>query len=267
MGQTGLSKPCAVQSFRTVVTIVALTAILVGVPIVGMGQAQPYVPFRTERYFDYNAAKLGPLLIMVEPGTGFDDIARYTADQKETVIALLDERGKRVTVGGLNVIAPKTMQIIEARPRKRPAYAEMPAEQRLFVLLSFFDEKQWAKACNAQGIGQEEMDDRERAMFVSLLPEKMVTLRSRVVADADTGPIHYEDVGRAQWAEPLAARLRLVRKLNFGFTEEKRDSYDRWAKALPGPGEEICKLADGEIPRGDTQPSAADTVISYGSNL
>src|SRR5207253_3032568 len=116
----------------------------------------------------------------------------------------MDARGKRVVVGGLTVIAPKMMQVIETKPGKRPPFAELPADQRFLALLSFFDDAQWTKACSPQGIGLQEMNARERDLFVSLLPEKMVVQRSRVVAER--GRTLYEDVGKAQEVEPLTAR-------------------------------------------------------------
>ena len=146
-----------------------------------VGQAQAQIDKPAPR-LEYDAARQGPLLMLLPVEMGAPNGSALTSAQREGMAAYIEAHGKRVVVGGLTVVAPKTMQIIETKPGKPDPYAGMRADERLQALLSFFDTAQWKQAGSTQGIGLSEMSEVERGLFLSLLPETMSVQRMRLEA-------------------------------------------------------------------------------------
>ena len=244
------------QVWRSVMVTLSLVVGLAGMGRVG--ETQSDIPQR----LDYNVARQGPLLMLLPGEMGIPPQSQLTPAQQEALAAMIDSRGKRVVVGGMTVVAPKTMQVIETKPGKPDPYAGMKAEERLQALLSFFDAAQWKAAGSTQGIGLSEMSDVERGLFLSLLPEQMSVQRTRLVAGDQPGALTYVPQGNAQEVDPLATRLRLVRKVNFRFSKQGADDYSFGGMVEPGAGQEIVTLAASE-PRGDKKPDP-ETIFAYG---
>jgi len=243
-------------------SLLVTLSLVVGLAGLGkVGQAQTQAN-RPAQHLDYDVARQGPMVMVIPGEMGLPAGFQLTPEQWESVAATIDARGKRVVVGGLTVVAPKTMQVIETKPGKPDPYAGMRAEERLQALLSFFDAAQWKQAGSTQGIGLSEMSEVERGLFLSLLPETMSVQRTRLVAGNEPGSLNYVPQGDAQPVDPLATRLRLVRKVNFMFSKMGADDYNFGGSAEPGAGQEIVTLAASE-PRGDKKADP-ETIVAYG---
>jgi hypothetical protein len=249
------------QGLRFIVSL----SLVIGVAGGGMARAQEPSPPATPKllYSDYDVATNGPLLAVLEGGMGSLDLSRLPPEQRKMIAAWMDSRVKRVVVGSVTVVAPKTMQIIEANPGKPDPYAGLAAEERVQVLLSFFDAAQWAQAGSVQGIGLADLNDVQGALFVSLLPEKMTVQRTRLVAGEKPVEIRYEAQGAPQNIDPLTARLRLVRKVNFTFSKERTEDYGYGGQVEPAVGDEIVTLTTRDQARGDKK-SESETLSAFG---
>ena len=235
----------------------------VGLTGLGMAQAPVQNPPRKLPHLAYDVARNGPLLAVFEGGGDPNDLSQLPPEQQEAMAAWMDARGKRIVVGGVTVVAPKTMQVIETRPAKPDPYAGLKAHERLQVLLSLFDGAQWAQAGSTQGIGVSDLNDNQRALFLSLLPEKMTVERTHLVPGDKPGEMRYEPQGMPKDADPMTARLRLVRKVNFMFSRQGADDYNFSGNSDALPGDVITRLTAGDEPRGDKKPDA-DTIVAMG---
>ncbi|MCW3054326.1 MAG: hypothetical protein JWN14_3496, partial [Chthonomonadales bacterium] len=250
------------QRSRSVIRTFCIAISLVG--FAGVGGAQqnsPPIPLHLE----YDVAKEGPLLVVLAGDWSFPDIAQLPREQQlEACAVRLDAHAKRIRVGSLTVLAPKTMRIIETKPDSPNPFADLKPEERLQVLLSFFDAAQWAQAGSVQGIGLADMNEKERPLFLSLLPEQKTGIqRTRLVAGAEPGSRRYEPLGAPQEADPPDIRLRLVRKIRYWLSKENTNDFGYTGAPEPEVGEEIGQFTSGALPRGDRN-SNFDTTFAFG---
>ena len=211
----------------------------------------------------YDAAQRGPLLLIGEsyipharPNEGLPAI--------QTLFALAERMGRKVVpIGSLTVLAPATMRVIVDNPGKPDVYAGLRDGERFKILLSQFSTAQWELAGSARGIGLADMTDTQRGLYISLLPEKMQIQRVKLVPTDKPGQNRYDYQGTAQDADPLTARLRLVRKVDFHYFKPGANDSSVSGSVEPGAGDEITISTIGGGARGDIAPDA-DTVRAYG---
>jgi hypothetical protein len=155
-------------------SVVAACCALVGAglppPVAGAQTvAVPAPPANVLDSLRYNPAERGALLLVGQPffaRVGAPPGRGAPASARNTLRGFADAIDRRiVTLPGLTVLAPKTMQIIVERPGKPDPYAGLKAEERFKVLLSLLDESQWKQAGSERGIGPEQMTDEQRALF------------------------------------------------------------------------------------------------------
>ncbi|HLK55220.1 MAG TPA: hypothetical protein VKU00_01570 [Chthonomonadaceae bacterium] len=239
---------------------------LLGAPVATIAdpgrQAQPQRPPSPLDRLPDDAAKQGPLLLLI--GGGRFVSAPPAPEDFASVDRLAEKLGRRVvTVGNLRVLAPTTMRIIEDRPDKPDPYAGLRADERLKVLLSLFTSDQWQLAGSAGGIGAGDMDERERALYLGLLPDKIVIQRTKLTPTDQPNVHRYESQGDPQEFDPADTRLRLVRKASFGLSKEGSNDYGYGGGINPELGEEHYILPQGGRPRGDG-PVDPDVVTAFG---
>jgi hypothetical protein len=244
------------QGLRSLFTV-SLTLGLLG--FIRGGQAQTRQAPPEKPHFVYDVVRQGPLLIVLGPD--FEGFSQFIPERQEETMASLDSHGKRVLVGGLTVVVPKTMQIIETKPGKADPYASLKAEERLQVLLSFFDAAQWAQAGSAQGIGLADMSDTQKSLYLSLLPEKMTVQRSRLTVGDNPEETRYEPQGAAQDSDPLETRLRLVRKIRLGFSKVNTEDFGYLSFPDDDAQEEVVQVTSGDQPRGDKHLETEESVV------
>jgi len=234
------------------------------VSIAGAGGAQQ-TSLPIPLHLEYDVIKEGPLLVLLAGDWSFPDIAQLPREQQlEACAVRLDQYSKRIRVGSVTVITPKTMRVIETKPAAPNPYADLKPEERLQVLLSYFDAAQWAQAGSAQGIGLGDMNEKERPLFLSLLPaQKVGVQRTRILAGAEPGSQRYEPVGAPQEADPLEVRLRLVRKILYWLSKENTNDFGYFNGMDPEVGEEIGRFTSGSQPRGDLK-SDYETTSAFG---
>jgi hypothetical protein len=156
------------------------------------------------------------------------------------------------------------MQIIVERPGKADPYAALSAGERFKVLLSLFDADQWKQAGSEHGIGPEQMNDEQRALFVGLLPaDKVVVQQTKLVPTDMPNTRRYEPQGEAQEFDPSVVRLRLARKVEFSFAKVGADDYSYGGGAERGADETIPMLRGRSTPRGDVPPEPG-TIMAFG---
>lgn len=124
----------------------------------------------------------------------------------------------------LTVIAPRDQRVIADVPQK-PAdpFAKLDSRQRFSVLLSLLSREQWKSATSGTGIGFQEMTEEQRGLWLSLLPRDKITLqKNRLIPNGDHS-FQYDPEGEPQEFAPNQARLRLVRRIEFGFWKTGSD--------------------------------------------
>ncbi|MES2461313.1 MAG: hypothetical protein V4671_12085 [Armatimonadota bacterium] len=134
-----------------------------------------------------------------------------------------DYFGRRArTVGrSLTVFAPTTMTVLTSPLPKPDPYAGMGANEKLRLLQSLLTKTQWRTLGNPGGIGISDLDQKQRDLFLSLLPDPFVV---QPVRRGDNGQrINYTgsdaktDVTLTP-AQRKSVRLSLHRVLNWSFT-------------------------------------------------
>ena len=216
---------------------------------------------RPSTAIEYDAARSGSLLL-VDGGNAGSHVR--ASERPPTLTEFADRVGRKVvTVGGLTVLAPTTMQVIEDRPGTPDPYARLKPEERLRVLLSLFSEDQWKRAGSASGIGLEDLNDNQRQLFMGLLPMAISVQRNLLVAGNEPISIIYEPQGDPQQEDPAATHLRLNRKVSFSFSKAGTDDYGYEGGIDPGPGDKVTTLIQGRDVRGDA-PDDPDTVKAFG---
>lgn len=204
----------------------------------------------------YDASTRGPLLLVGKP-----NFFRYRSaeemDSIKTVSALAEALRLRVVpLGTLTVLAPSTMRVIVENPGKPDAYAGLRADERFKILLSQFSTAQWETAGSARGIGLADMNEAQRALFIGLLPETMSLRHVKLVPTDKPFTNRYEDQGSAQNADPLTARLRLVRKVQFHFSKTGAEDSSVRSAVEPSAGDEITLLEGSREAREDVARDA-----------
>ncbi len=201
----------------------------------------------------YDAAKRGPLLLI----EASDVWAVYTSAKGKTSLSALTEAlGRRVVVvGGLTVIVPSTMRVLEEHPGKPNPFAGLKAHECLKVLLALLNPAQWELAGSGQGIGAGDLNDQQKALFAELLPEQLVIQRARFVPGDKPNEYRAEYQGDKQEFNPNMARLRLIRQTTFQFAREGAKDYGYRATARPADaGEEHTMSPIGGGARADKPP-------------
>ena len=219
-------------------------------------QTSPAKPSDLLDAIPYDAAKRGPLL-MVEAQDVYAYFSR--AKGKDSLATLAEALERRVVVvGSLTVIAPTTMHILEEHPGKPNPFAGLKAHECLKALLALLTPAQWELAGSARGIGAGDLNDQQKALFVELLPEQLVTQRARRVPGDKPNEHRYEFQGDKQEFNPNMARLCLVRRTNFQFAKEGAKDYGYEATVRPGDvGEEHTMSPIAAEARADRQPDGS----------
>ncbi len=135
-----------IPNYRNAALFFVIASICGSTAPVMAGQAPPQSirPPSPLDAIEYDAARSGPLLL-VAGGTVYGRTPLYA---KPVTIDQWADRNARIVVkvGGITVLAPRTMQVIEERPGTPDPYAKLKPEERLKVLLSLFTEDQWKLA-------------------------------------------------------------------------------------------------------------------------
>ncbi|MCW3051312.1 MAG: hypothetical protein JWN14_482, partial [Chthonomonadales bacterium] len=250
------------QGWRSMVAL-ALVMGLVGVEGTGQAQALPQAPTPPLPRFEYDVALKGPLLMVIGGRFASPGYHLLPPEQRDALTARIDASSQRIVVGGLTVVAPQTMQVIETKPGKANPYADLTAEERLKVLLSYFDAAQWTQAGSAQGIGLADMSEIEQALYLSLLPEQIAAQHIKIVQGDQPGLLHYIPQNDPQECDPLDVRLRLVRKVLLLFSKKNTNEFGYVSHIPLEAGDVITQFTKGGSPRGDRKP-ASETVLVFG---
>ncbi len=241
--------------------IAAAALLLVSPSIQALAQSQPPVPYSIFDGIRYDAARNGTLLYVNSGGVN-SRTQYFGVDWSLEQWA--EANGRRIlAIGNITVVPPNTMQVIEQRPGPADPYAKLKPEERFKVLLSLFSEDQWKRAGSPAGIGPEDLNDSQRQLFLGLLPEKISLQQNRLVAGSELGSMNYEPQGGQVAEDPATARIRLNRKVSFGFSRPGSTESSYMGGVEPMEGEVISTLLTRDPAKGDVQ-SEPGTIRAFG---
>lgn len=129
---------------------------------------------------------------------------------------------KSFVVGGLTVVAPETMVVIDGSMKSAPnMYDGLPRQAKVLYLLSTLDSGQMKKAAG-NGIGLGDLQGEQRAVFLSLLPP---TVKWQKGVVDDRGFVDVKSKGTLSEKERNSVRLRISKAINFQLSLVEGQGY------------------------------------------
>jgi hypothetical protein len=120
-------------------------------------------------------------------------------------------------VGGLTVVAPKTMRLF-TRPTIAPEQAvALSREEAGMELLASLTQGQWQLIHSATGLGLSDLSERQKGYFLTLLPTRMSLFPNYQFASPTATPDQPRDLSET---ERQGARLRLARRIQLSYMIE-----------------------------------------------
>lgn len=182
--------------------------------VVGVAGAQ--TPKNLAEYLGahpWQPAVNGPMLVL-EP-----DRARKSGEDD----GLTSFGRKKVQVGGITVLVPRTMILIDDSLRQEPnMYEGLPTEDKILYLLRSLDDAQWRKVAST-GIGLGDLRGEQRLIFDSILPPKFGWRASLVGEDGTWG----KEVGKGTLSdqERASVKLKVSRLLELKVNLRDQNAY------------------------------------------
>lgn len=158
---------------------------------------------------------------------------------------------KIVAAGGVSVLAPTTMVVLNTRPSKGDAYAGLQPGDKMRLLLAGLTPAQWRKLGSADGLGAGDLSTPDqRGLFLSFLAEPFAIQKMVIVAGAD-GRRRGQPEGRPVALTPARradVRLVLSRRASvYVPIPEQPNSFHFWEAREENPaGAELLVLRDQE---------------------
>lgn len=176
----------------------------------------------TLRGLPYNVADRGPLLVVIptplitlpyEPPPASPPPTRFA-----TLSALTTATNTKLyPAGGINVLAPRTLTVINTKPGKANPFGDLSPSETLKLLLSTFTPAQWQMAGSAMGIGRSDLTDDQTVLWAQMLPEQARVQKSKVEAGDKPGSLRYSDSSIMDVHPASTGRLRLSKTVAFSF--------------------------------------------------
>lgn len=93
---------------------------------------------------------------------------------KERLVAWENYYDHHITpCGTLTVFAPTIMRVMNTRLPKPDIYADMQPGDKWRLLQASFNATQWKQLCSEQGIGASDLNNDQRQLFLSMLPNPL----------------------------------------------------------------------------------------------
>lgn len=205
-------------------TCLMIFAALPGAPAVARPQQKATTAGRTENeprtlaealaLVRWNAASRGPLLVLgaqnVRAARPFAPASRPGAAPGLAAVAAHFGR-KIVVAGGVSVLAPTTMVVLNTRPGVPAALAGMGKTDKLRLLLASLRPEQWDRIGGASGLGRADLDRTQQPLFDLLLGPPPALVRTWM------GGQKSHRIAAGQWER---ARLRLNRDTTVALAAE-----------------------------------------------
>ena len=176
----------------------------------------------TLRSLPYDVAERGPLLAVIpEPLIVFPyDPARTQPlpTRYATLAALTTATNTKLfSAGGMNVLAPRTLTVINTKPGKANPFGNLSPADTLKLLLSTFTSAQWKLVGSATGVGAGDLTDDQKVLWAQMLPERSQVQKSKVEAGPEPNSVQYADISTTDVHPRDTGRLRLSKTLSFSF--------------------------------------------------
>ncbi len=133
---------------------------------------------------------------------------------------------KTIKVGGLTAVVPRTMTVIDSRPRQAPnLYDGLPQTSKMLYLLSLLTPEQWTRAAG-EGLSLADCRGEQTAVFESILPDPFLyevgTVQNNNSVVLSDKP---EDQKALTGPERRAIRLRVARHIELNLALRAQEGY------------------------------------------
>ena len=124
--------------------------------------------------------------------------------------------------GGVTVVAPKTMRHF-TRPTLPPEQAvSLSREEAGMELMASLSAGQWKQLGSENGLGLNELSEKQKPYFVTLLPHKMTLHPTYRPGEVITQPQQPQELNETQIQ---SARLRIARRLQLNYFIEGKNNH------------------------------------------
>ena len=177
----------------------------------------------------WNAEQRGPLLAVAPARVGIKSVkGKYTPPPLPPengynaleVSAYFNHQPFRA--GGVTVVAPKTMRLF-TRPTLPPEQAvSLSREEAGMELMTSLSAGQWQQLGNENGLGLNDLSEKQKPYFITLLPNKMTLYPTYRPGEVINQPQQPQELNETQIQ---SARLRIARRLQLNYFIEGKNNH------------------------------------------
>ena len=213
----------------------------------------------------YDAKERGPLLILVPRPLYRPENGTPMSQNRPSLSAVADAMEMRlVSAGQINVLAPRTMTVINTKPGQANPFGNLSGGESLKLLLGTFSKAQWQIAGSAAGLGINDLTDDQKPLWGQIMPEEAHVDKSTVRKSDQPNSWTYADTTSTDVHPRDTARLRLSKTINFAF-------YKTGAKEIGWGDDPYMNLKDGnthyDLPGFNDKPKGTLPNSAYGVQL
>jgi hypothetical protein len=168
---------------------------------------------------DHDPARRGPLLVVLPPRYPTIPMPPPRPVAARTLAAIAEAYGRRVMrAAGITTLAPATMTVINTHPSTPRPLADLSAYEAPKALLLTLDAAQWRKIAG-EGIGVNDLNDDQQALFDSMMPQHPVVVTQRwgrvIEGPRGSGPVPVPTTENQEPVDRTRVRLHLFRHTRF----------------------------------------------------
>lgn len=144
---------------------------------------------------------------------------------------------RTVRLPSLTVVAPGEMTLLNTNLKGKPdPFAGMRGDEKLPLLLATLEPAQWKALGSAGGLGLSDLDEAQKALFLSLFPDPLQAVRVQEEGGNTNAPP--DDLGKTaslSGANRSGARLRMTRTASLIIPTADGKGYGAWMSSrVPG---------------------------------
>ena len=191
----------------------------------------------------YDLSERGPLLSLVPftfaPQGVSTPLWAMLPKSRPSLSAVAEAGGFRlVSAGQINVLAPRTMTVINTKPGQANPFGNLSGGESLKLLLGTFSKAQWQAAGSAAGIGKNDLTDDQKPLWSQIMPEEARVDKSTLRKSDQPNSWTYADTASTAVHPRDTARLRLSKTVNLAY-------YKTGAKEIGWGDDPYMNFKDG----------------------